>query len=322
MTVEYPRDKVHTDAIYTGTWSEKNIPVYTALSIPGYTALVGKVKNLNKDKGTVLCRGQCDLYPHVLPSAARDNAENKKRQNELITDVVNKIATRPDLLEFWDLNRPEIFGWKIAQSLAIEATLQHYGAKTFCVDFVDNYYLPLFFGLYRWNNDARIYEKRNSAKHSDEDRCIVFSSIHRDHKIAFDADNKQGHMYVILYVAETKYPLINGIYQGESTYVVDLREALPYSFSRPCNQSGWIVKGKNDDYCFDDHIACVIRISIDLVTSWLGNAKLFDVNEIFPSELEDKGYAFLLNLQMAPDGTGDTIIPQNTIDLLCIQNKH
>ena len=46
--------------------------------------------------------------------------------------------------------------------MVIEAVLQHYGAKIFCVDFVDNHWTALWFGLYQWNSQENKYERREN----------------------------------------------------------------------------------------------------------------------------------------------------------------
>ena len=79
------------------------------------------------------------------------------------------------------------------------------------------------------------------------------------------------HLFLFLFVADTNVPQVNGLYIAENSYTVDLRKALPSNFLRPCAQHGWIVREKENSYDFDERIACVVRMDIDLAKKMLGN---------------------------------------------------
>lgn len=384
--VEYPKTKSIQSTIYTGTWSDKKIPVYTVTSANGLNQLVGYVKHINAANGTVLYRGQCNLHPRVIPSICRDNTKIIKKAEQLEA-VLNAMSNDTGVLSFWHLNKHEIAGWKMYQKLTIEATLQHYGADTFCVDFVDNHWTALWFGLYRWNRKTNSYEKRESTKNSSEDQFLNFDicidsivpvptppsppttsdisknlmeaickrasdsgkpitefvdrELNKMHtksmstwkqeveKIKaknesiqgilnkYHSDDNLGHMYLFLYVAETNSPTLYGVSMGEKTYTIDLRKALPSTFLRPCSQHGWIVREKNTGYCYEDRIACVIRINVDLVSKMLGKGSLVSEENFFPSEEYDQGYRVLLQRQKGTHipTTADLpkILPENMI---------
>lgn len=365
--IEYPKTKSIHDTFYTGTWSPKNIPVYTVTSENGLNQLVGYVKHINSANGTVLYRGQCDLHPSVIPSIRRDSALLKEKTEQLAS-ILDAMSIDDGVLTFWNLKEPEICGWKKYHKLAIEATLQHYGADTFCVDFVDNHWTALWFGLYRWNEKTNSYEKRDSIKQDDEDKllnlniCIddiaplpvkpgplalsdiapkrmdainkqaaqsgkpASEFVDRELKRMledemstwkltveriktknesnqkfwdeYNRDDKLAHMYLFLYVAGTNAPTIHGVSFGEQTYTVDLRKALPSTFLRPCSQHGWVVREKYMGYCYEDRIACVVRISTGLVDKMLGNGSLVSEENFFPSEEHDQGYRVLLQRQI------------------------
>ena len=174
MEIARPKDIEIKGTVYTGTWSSEKIPVYTVLSADGLNQFVGYVKHINATNGTVLYRGQCNLHPSVIPSICRDT--NKLAENKANLDSVLEIMVQDEgVKKYWHLgeNR-DISDWKEYQKLILEATLQHYGASTFCVDFVDNHWTALWFGLYRWDKDQGKYEKRDPAdKGTDEDKHIV-----------------------------------------------------------------------------------------------------------------------------------------------------
>lgn len=383
--IKYPEAKTHENRIFTGTWSEE-IPVFTVTSQNDLNQLVGYVKHINAGMGTVLYRGQCDLYPNVIPSIFHEPSLQASKEKQL-EEALSCMIADPSLIHFFNLDLPGVAGWKLYKRLTMEAALQHYGGKTFCVDFVDNHWTALWFGLFAYDKMNKVYYRRDSTKKPDEDkylnmkvdlatkRCcpekpkdldeasltseqikycldivqksnrpyadVVTSFLKRtnnqsimewqqrcnqintqNQKIAksrqrFDDDNKQGHMYLFLYVAETNAPSLNGIYFGENTYTIDLRKNLPSTFLRPCSQHGWIVRGKHDSFDFGERIACVIRISVSLVDEMLGHGSLVSVNNFFPSPEYDQGYHVLLERQIdspiPAQKNREKIIPSETI---------
>lgn len=105
------------------------------------------------------------------------------------------------------------------------------------------------------------------------------------------------HLFLFLFVADTNAPQVNGLYIAENSYTVDLRKVLPSNFLRPCAQHGWIVRGKENSYDFDERIACVVRMDIDLAKKMLGNGELISMENFFPNENIDQGYKILLARQ-------------------------
>ena len=318
MRICYPTREIVNDSSRIGTWTNKHIPVYAAISTNGFSQLVGYVKNLNSH-ANVLCRGQCDLYESLVPSAKRGNEEDKQRNKSKLDRIIGKLSNDDNLLEYLGLKKPAIAGWKICEKLIIEATLQHYGASTYCLDFVDEYRTALWFGIHRWDKQSRKYVDRTNEQVVKKSCPISLATIpreHREYAERIDLDNEKGHMYFILYVAETSNSSVNGVYLGNDTYVVDLRRALPSYFLRPCNQCGWIVRGKDEGYTFEDNIACIIRINIELAKKLLGDSSLAEVASMFPTAKEDEGYRYLLMRQdgSACNGEYDPIIDRNILD--------
>lgn len=160
--------------LYTGTWTDKKIPVYTILNANALNQLVGYVRHINAGYGTVLYRGQCRLYPSIVPSIMHNMSlfDNDKAS---LKSIIDKIGEDPDLIRFFNLKGKTIIGWELYKELIIEAVLQHYGAKTFCVDFVDNHWAALWFGLFEWDETLNQYKKRNNNKRTDEDSLIQFN---------------------------------------------------------------------------------------------------------------------------------------------------
>ena len=197
-------------ATIEGMWSDTDIPLFRVHTQHEFNQLVGYVKFINGSNGTVLYRGQNQKYDNLKPSGARD------RVNAVSSDLIEQVIKDADMINYFKLDDPEINGWKKYQEIVIESVLQHYGAKTYCMDFVDNHWCALWFGLYRFNPNGT-YIKRS---------------------------DRTGYIYIFLYLADTNGANIRGLYIGDEIYTVDLRKAIPSYFLRPASQHGWVVRKK------------------------------------------------------------------------------
>ena len=256
--------KTQEDLHYISGWPEKtdNIPIYRADTPHAFNRAVGYARYINSTSGTVLYRGQNELHNSLLPSGARSG---KTAVSEKIFD---DICAEQQFAKFFGLERNEIKGWKAYNYMLIEAVLQHYGANTYCMDFVDNHWCALWFGLYRFENN-HYYER-----------------------------NDDGNLYVFLYVAETEGPCVGGMYIGNDTYTVDLRKALPSTFQRPASQHGWVVRKKERTTAnLNDRVVGIIEVSVENAKKWLGNGALLSEENFFPSFSIDQGYKVLLSRQ-------------------------
>ena len=271
-----------------GTWGNAEVPIFSVSTQHELNQLVGYVKHINAANGTVLYRGQTNNYSELKPSGCRGHGH-------VSDDIIHGLINDKKFQHYLGLEQPEVAGWTKYQELLIEAVLQHYGANTRCMDFVDNHWCALWFGLYRFAPVTHRYVKR-----TDQD----------------------GVMYIYLYLADTNCPSINGVYIGEDAYTVDLRKALPSYFLRPASQHGWIVRNKkasaNSDY--GENVLCVISMKICDVANWLGDGLLLTQDNFFPDYTVDDGYKVLL-LQQERSGIykcgSSKILPQGTI-----QNYH
>lgn len=252
-------------ATIEGKWSDTGIPVFCVHTPHEFNQLIGYVKFINGSNGTVLYRGQNQKYDNLKPSGARDK---KKAVSSKLIETALKDA---DILNYFKLDDPEINGWKKYQEIIIEAALQHYGGKTYCMDFVDNHWCALWFGLYKFNADGT-YSKRS---------------------------DKTGFLYIFLYLADTNGANIRGLYIGDEVYTVDLRKAMPSYFLRPASQHGWVVRKKErkDDCDYKDNVLCVIKIKVEDADNWLGSGALLSQENFFPDYSIDEGYGILLSRQ-------------------------
>ena len=216
----------------------------------------------------------------MLPSGARNG---KTAVTDKVFDAVCKDA---HLSKFMGVDRPGIKGWQDYNWMLIESVLQHYGADTYCMDFVDNHWCALWFGLYRFYKNH--YFKRND----------------------------DGNLYIYLYVAETAGSCVSGMYIGENTYTVDLRKALPSTFQRPASQHGWVVRAKErKPMSLDNNVIGIIEVNVSDARNWLGDGLLLNEENFFPSFAIDQGYKVLLSRQFRSgfDLNKPIILPKNTI---------
>ena len=288
MKKEFPKKNNEIKgAIAIGMWKNEEAPVFSVSTQHELNQLVGYVKHINAANGTVLYRGQTDDYQELKPSGCRGHGH-------VPDSIIHKLINDKKFQHYLGLNQLEVTGWKKYQELLTEAVLQHYGANTRCMDFVDNHWCALWFGLYRFDPVSHRYVKR-----TDQD----------------------GVMYIYLYLADTNCPSINGVYIGEDAYTVDLRKALPSHFLRPASQHGWIVRDKNASANSDygENVLCVISMKIRDVANWLGDGLLLTQDNFFPDYNVDDGYKALLSRQERSGiyKQSGKILPQDTI-----QNYH
>lgn len=355
--INYPKAADIQQSIFLGKW-DKIIPVYHVNTMHALNQLVGCIRHINSKNGTVLFRGQCNLYKKVTASIKHDIVTESKNWKDLI-NTINLILSDDALMHFFGFRNETIFGWNLYEKLIIEAAFQHYGAKTYCVDFVDNLWTALWFGLYRWDQEnkkyiarldndkdfgreyikfsdymtkkvcpekpdlsmiklteAEILKLRDNAAKGNLDIEILTNKVKytklkgeirrwkakcdeiKNHNDVIDKINGSSQLYLFLYVAETNKESLNGLYFGDYTYTIDLRKALPSTFLRPCAQHGWIVRGKKQEYDFNERISCVVQIDVNLVRNMLGHGILLSQENFFPSASIDQGYKILIERQV------------------------
>lgn len=174
--IRYPNTDSIQGAILVGKWGNTEIPIVNVPNMHSLNQLVGYVKHINAGEGTVLYRGQCQLYPSVSPSIKHEPAiieENQFRLNK----AIESISQDDDCLKFFGLNVHDVKGWELYRNLVIEAVLQHYGAKTYSVDFVDNHWTALWFGLYKWDEQNSRYIMREPSTNIESWKHITKSTF-------------------------------------------------------------------------------------------------------------------------------------------------
>lgn len=171
----YPKSPDIQNTTLIGTWNDSEIPIYDVPDMHSLNQLVGYVKHINAGNGTVLYRGQCKLYKSVSSSIFHEPASMSSNLQKL-EDSINAVMNDSPCLHFLGFRNESIAGWELYEKLIIEAVLQHYGSKTFSVDFVDNHWTALWFGLYQWNSQLNRYERRDNSERLGKSEYICYSS--------------------------------------------------------------------------------------------------------------------------------------------------
>lgn len=158
------------------------------------------------------------------------------------------------------------------------------------LDFVDNHWIALWFGLYVASSiDDGDTFVRYTKRSIDIAGCSVGNHL---------ASCEENYQYLILLAVdkETVKPVIKSIRYGERTVLINLRNALPSLFLRPHSQHGYVVKKRTQSGDFDlsTEVVGILRMRIDYVSEWLGNGLLTTVNSIFPEPAADYAYRVLL----------------------------
>lgn len=290
MKIERIKDcitpQIEKELTLIGRWpstakSPDGVPVYHVSSPQAFNQVIGYAKFINSSNGTVLYRGQNKNHDSLPPSGAR------KGRIPVPDTTIDAMRKDRYIVKFFSLDSDDIKGWERYQSILIESVLQHYGASTYCMDFVDNHWCALWFGLYRFVDNH--YEKRTGPGEK---------------------------LYVYLYLADTNGACVRGMYIGEDTYTVDLRKSLPSTFSRPAAQHGWIVRKHYRQECnYDDRVIGVVEIDVDDAAKWLGEGELLSQENFFPDYSRDQGYKVLLwrQLRSGIPSRWTKILPVNTI---------
>lgn len=148
-----------------GYWGNEGVPVFDVLSMHSFNQLVGYVKHINAGNGTVLYRGQCELYNSITPSIFHNSDEDASVYKQL-DELIDRMQQDEFLGKAIGFNSLDIRGWLLFEKIVIEAMLQHYGAKTYCVDFVDNHWTSLWFGANRWDKKNGCYQRRTPSDYN------------------------------------------------------------------------------------------------------------------------------------------------------------
>lgn len=279
-----------------------SVPIFEVTTMHALNQIIGYSKFINRQYGYVFYRGQCELYNTLLPSLIRNTNPNKgpisvstatTRIGQQLTKMINdhKLSNELQMSTNSDtINR-----------LKFESILQHYGAPTRFIDLVDNHWIALWMGLYRFETVKNLlsycrYEKR------------IIPYIDALHKKTIISE-KEIYQYILLVAFPNGKNIAPGITETKDHIIIDLRQALPSTFLRPHAQHALVAKVRynNSDaekkyYDLAKNVIGIVRIRIDRADKWMGSGELLTQSNLFPPAAYDNGYDILLSRTDLFDG--------------------
>lgn len=258
----------------------EKINVYNIETVHDLTQFIGFGKYMNNQNCNVFLRGQNDLYNgNLIPSLYR----GRTKLDTITTKYnqrMNKLKTDIDSFSQYD-------------RCVLEPLLQHYGVKTTYLDLVDNVWVALWFALHQTKS-----ESINS------------------HEYVYYSNNTSLYSYILLVATDAiNVSEKNGVYEGNSTRLVDLRKALPSYFLRPHAQHAYMLKKKGETVIdYSDLIIGIAKIPTELGFKWIGTSEFLTVSTLFPAAYFDSGYKILL--KKYPEDEQGTINQYGSIQIL------
>lgn len=310
------------------------IPIFESLTTHGFNQLLGKVKFINREYGTVYYRGENKLHQSLIPSLYRGNTKVQAATSRLC-EKIKSVMNDPKLSKELKLSTN-------GEDKA-EAIMQHYGCRTRFVDIVDNHWVSLWMGLHRLEarkvrntyytyvprvcygldyfsnyctKDVLSHENESYPKSgglgNDCTRQAYKLSEHlwkRINSISITGDNyleNDLYMFVLLVAApvrESSHKKRNeeGIIENDEVILADLRRCLPSTFLRPHAQHALVIKkkggqpNKRESFDLSTNVVGIICIRIDRAADWLGAGKFLTQDNLFPPPMFDHGYDVLLS---------------------------
>lgn len=258
----------------------EKINVYNIETVHDLTQFIGFGKYMNNQNCNVFLRGQNELYNgNLIPSLYR----GRTKLDTITTKYnqrMNKLKTDIDSFSQYD-------------RCVLEPLLQHYGVKTTYLDLVDNVWVALWFALHQTKS-----ESINS------------------HEYVYYSNNTSLYSYILLVATDAiNVSEKNGVYEGNSTRLVDLRKALPSYFLRPHAQHAYMLKKKGEAVSdYSDLIIGIAKIPTELGFKWIGTSEFLTVSTLFPAAYFDSGYKILL--KKYPEDEQGTINQYGSIQIL------
>lgn len=256
------------------------IKVYNIETVHDLTQFIGFGKYMNNQSCNVFLRGQTDLYNgDLVPSLYRGRTK--------LDTITAKYNQRMNKL------KADIDSFSQYDRCVLEPLLQHYGVKTTYLDLVDNVWVALWFALHQTKS-----ESINS------------------HEYVYYSNNTNQYSYILLVATDAiNVSEKNGVYEGDTTRLVDLRKALPSYFLRPHAQHAYMLKKKGEAVSdYSDLIIGIAKIPTELGFKWIGTSEFLTVSTLFPAAYFDSGYKILL--KKYPEDEQGTINQYGSIQIL------
>jgi hypothetical protein len=227
----------------------------------------------------VFFRGQARLYSTLIPSLYRSVVaqSGKQRNDEDLKQLLKSIESDGKVL-------------RAVPAYAREALLQHYGLRTRWIDLVDNVWVALWFACHH----ARATGLHGEYLHFERRTPDLRGNVGREF----------AYVLMIEVGLKTGEESVPGTFCGGDSELIDLRVAAPSFFLRPHAQHALLFRRvKHSSHLkidLFDHVAGVIRVSVEDALRWLGSGDLLCVHALFPPPVYDFGYRELLSFGFPP----------------------
>ena len=282
-----------------------DVPIFDVDNVHAFNQIVGFMKFLNRENYNVYSRGECELYPTLLPSLMRRKNNNAKtssssskpnystltysnphRMSAKVSKLIDNVKNDNRLKKSLKLDGKH-------DDEKIEGLLQHYGISTRYIDAVDNHWIALWMGL----NKFKKFGPAKSYGHYERREIPLVESA-----TGIMITDKDLYLYVILLAVPKQLNIsLDGITISKDFVETDLRKALPSTFLRPHAQHGIVLRkiphtlNSGADYDMATQVVCILRVRIDRANSWIGDGGLLCQDALFPSPAHDSGYHILLS---------------------------
>lgn len=302
-----------------------SVPIYEVSTISGFNQIIGFAKFINRDYGEVYYRGVNKVYDNVLPSLMRKRTSGEARD---LTQLINRLYGEEKFRDTLKLSLPvnqEILTPGENRVLSnivnrgnkyiIEGVLQHYSGATRFLDIVDNHWVALWMGLYKYEEigKGRLYSRYQKRVSPQADYIETISNAFSEEKIGEyntveDVTNilkvkgeelDRYYLYILLIATPNDMKeQVPGTFENQEYALVDLRKALPSFFVRPHAQHAYVFKTRDKscatEYDLAPQVVGILKIRVDKADEWLGNGTLLSQSNLFPPPAVDLGYYTLL----------------------------
>lgn len=295
--------------------NKHTVPIVNVTSQSALSQIIGYMKVMNRNVGNVYYRGQNHLYDNMIPSLYRTKKDQPMKQGgfenreKKLDQYINTLISNEAISKQFVIDAKNN-GIK-PDKIVLEATLQHYGLATRCIDCVDNHWVALWFGLYQY-----IHIPTGMSYCTYNKRLFNPSTFH----CCNTEEDDENYQYLILLCdstpsnkdesdkdTENRDSVNNRGRDVETIQTIDMRSYLPSIFIRPHAQHAVMLRRNKagdqiDRYDLSDRVVVILRIRVDRVDEWLGNGTLLSQSTLFPSPAYDQGYRNLLEYQSMLDG--------------------
>lgn len=291
----------------------RGIPIYEITEPNVLTQVMGWLK-FREREGQITFRGQTRIYDDMSASGFRDASGRGAIQAAGRANLAHAVTAYVDRLMRCACSCPggpfafasshmcvervprQARGGNplVADTFraTIEPLLQHYGLRTRWLDVVDNVWVALWFAC---------HGQQGKGRHA----------FHLRRSVAREGHSAFAYVAVLNMGIVAAAPKVPGYWVGESTRVVDLRQAVPSQYLRPHAQHGLLVApatlASHQNGSLASQVVAYLEIRLVDAIEWLGTGAMTSPYVLFPPAAQDEGYRRLLDHAPTPPAQLGTV---------------